>query len=106
MDALIVVWLHFLADFLLQTDKMALNKSKSIKWLSIHCSVYVLPFLWFGWKYALANGLMHWATDFVTSRLTSKAWASGKRKIFFQIIGADQAIHLTCLLLTLKYLIR
>jgi len=101
---LAIVWFHFIGDFLLQTDKMALNKSKSNKWLGIHVLCYSTPFLWFGWKFAVINGLAHFLTDWVTSRLSSKAWAAQKRGLFFKIIGLDQAIHLTCLTLSLFYL--
>lgn len=98
---LILVWLHFVADFILQTDKMAINKSSSWKWLSIHIGVYSLPFLWFGWKYALVNAAAHFVTDAISSRMTTKLWKAGKRHWFFVVIGADQALHMTALILTM-----
>lgn len=104
INIIFIVWLHFVADFILQTDKMALNKSSSMKWLSIHVVTYSLPFLWFGWRYALINGFAHFVTDWITSRLSARAWKAEKRGLFFKIIGADQAIHLTVLILTLRWI--
>lgn len=99
---ILIVWLHFISDFLLQTDKMALNKSKSIKWLSIHIVAYSSTlFLFLGWKYALVNGILHWITDFITSKGTTALWLRNERHWFFVIIGVDQAIHMTCLILTM-----
>jgi len=102
---LIVVWLHFLADFVLQNDKMALNKSKSNMWLGLHAFIYMLPFLLFGWKFALINGVLHFIVDYMTSRGTSKLWAAEERHWFFTLIGFDQAVHLTCLFVTLNYMV-
>lgn len=99
-NILILVWLHFFADFILQTDKMAINKSSNVKWLSIHILVYSLPLFYFGWKFALLNGAMHWITDFCTSRATTYLWKKEERHWFFVVIGLDQAIHMSCLFLT------
>jgi len=97
----IVLGVHFFSDFVLQSDWMAKNKSKSNKALLIHTSVYCLPFFLFGWKYALVNMVLHTAIDYVTSRITSKLYAQGKVHEFFVVIGFDQYLHAVCLISTI-----
>lgn len=36
---------HLVGDYILQTDKMATLKTKTILWAFIHAAVYTLPFL-------------------------------------------------------------
>lgn len=96
-----IIWLHFFGDFVLQTDQMALNKSKSNYWLLFHVTVYALPLLVLGWRYALFNAGAHMVVDYFTSRINSKLWKEKKVHYFFVGVGADQAIHMTILLLTL-----
>ena len=103
---IILIWLHFIADFILQTDKMAINKSSSNRWLGLHVSVYTVPFFWFGWRFALVNGAAHFVTDWLTSRGTSYLWKKEERHWFFALIGLDQAIHMTTLFLTYRWLCR
>jgi len=102
LTILSLVWLHFVADFVLQTDKMAINKSSSHMWLVTHVVTYTLPFLVFGWQFVLVNGVAHLLTDAVSSRLTSYYWKQTppNRHMFFVVIGADQALHLTALFLS------
>jgi len=102
---LLLVWMHFVADFILQSDKMAKSKSSSSFWLLLHVVTYSIPFVFFGWIFALVNGAAHFITDWITSRITSKLWEQKEVHWFFAVIGFDQAIHMTTLILTYKYLV-
>lgn len=95
-----IVWSHYFADFVCQTDEMAKNKSKSNWWLTAHILVYSALLVPLGLKYAIVNGAIHWCVDWVTSRINAKSWADGKVHRFFNGVGADQAIHYTTLFLT------
>lgn len=103
---IILIWFHFICDFLLQSDKMATNKSSSNRWLGLHVAAYSVPFLWFGWRFALVNGVAHFLIDWLTSRGTSWLWKQEERHWFFTMIGFDQAIHMTTLALTYQWLCR
>lgn len=79
----LLMTVHFIADFLLQGDWMARNKSKDINALSWHVLVYTLTFipaamflptLDVGARFLLVTAVAHWLTDFVTSRITSRLW--------------------------------
>lgn len=97
-----LVWLHFGADFLLQNDWMALNKSRDSRILTVHVLVYALPFvILFGWRYGLVNFGLHWITDFLSSRATSALYRRKENHWFFAVVGLDQAIHLTSLIVTM-----
>ncbi len=101
--ALLVV--HFVADFMLQTHWQAQNKSKSNDALGRHVGVYTLVlgtaatliFLKYSIPAVLAwtalNGALHFATDYFTSRWTSKLYAKGDWHNFFVVVGLDQLIH-------------
>ena len=104
-DFLILVWLHFLADFILQSHTMATNKSTSNLWLSAHVLMYTIVFSIISPLYAFINGVLHFITDFTTSRITTYYYKKNNMSMFFNVIGFDQAIHLTCLAVTYHYLI-
>ena len=102
---IILIWTHFFADFVLQSDKMAINKSTSNKWLLFHCAVYTIPFMFLNPVFAIFNGVAHFCIDYVTSRINSKLWEQEKQGLFFTCIGADQATHVTILVLSYQYLV-
>lgn len=112
--------IHFVADFLFQTDSMALKKSTSNEWLALHALVYSACFLPFGLVFALITFVTHFWVDYYTSRCTSKLWfidlyeseecglmatvKDWKRHWFFVMIGFDQLLHFSILALTYKTL--
>jgi len=111
---------HWVSDFLCQTHEMSLKKSKSILWLSYHVVVYsaMTTLLWsifFGnmmvnplTTISLIFGITfitHWITDYFTSKWTSRLWEEKQVHNFFVVIGLDQLIHATTLLITFNYLI-
>lgn len=94
---LALVWTHWFADFILQSDRIAINKSSSNQILLWHVILYGVCFLWAGVVFAIVNAALHFATDWCSSRITKKLWLADQRHWFFVVIGLDQAIHLTCL---------
>ena len=109
MNEFTILWLltlHFIADFVFQSDWMAVNKSKSWKALLAHTAVYSSFFIlatW-SWQFVLLTFVLHTLTDAVTSRITSYLWQKQERHWFFVVIGADQLIHYWTLILTFRYL--
>ena len=92
-----LIWIHFVADFIMQSDRVALNKSRSNLILLQHVAIYGAFLLPFGLVFALINAGLHFVTDYCTSRATSALWKRNQRHWFFVVIGLDQAIHMTCL---------
>ena len=116
---------HFIGDFLLQSDWMALNKSKKWEVLMVHAFVYGMCFAPWGSQFAVITYSAHFFTDAITSRITSKLWFMEPRLIenevgeqfnvwipkdpnprhwFFVMIGLDQLIHCLTLAVTYYYL--
>lgn len=117
--------LHWLGDFVLQSRWMADNKSKRWDALFSHVATYAIV-LWFGlclysifaliamdldiiedtlFWYVVINAALHAATDFFTSRATSRLYKQNRIHAFFVIVGLDQMIHGLTLLLTLPILL-
>lgn len=97
---IIILVLHFIADFVLQTNWMAVNKSKNNLALFVHVAVYSAVFCFVGLIYAVINGILHFIVDFITSRITSKLWKEQNYRLFFTVIGLDQTLHFVCLFST------
>ncbi len=105
-----LLFLHFIADFIAQSDEMARNKSKSNAYLLYHVSVYTFIFLValspVGFKkaaiFAGINGVLHFITDYVTSRISSKFFAKQDFHNGFLTVGGDQLCHYVCLIISYK----
>lgn len=109
-----ILFIHWVADFLCQTDWMAQNKSKDNVALLAHVGIY--SFIWFipmffmcpGHRFAASEFvaitmICHYITDYFTSRLNSKLWEEKKVHWFFVSVGFDQFLHYLQLLLTYWY---
>jgi len=112
---LILCATHWVADFVLQTDWQAQNKSKRWDALLSHTGIYSMVitalialifdltpvnlFLFLGITF-----ICHTATDYVTSRINSKLWADKKVHWFFVSVGFDQLLHYAQLFLTYELL--
>lgn len=107
---ILIIWAHFIGDFICQTDWHAQNKSKNNWILAHHVLGYSIPLLILGFlvpvsvAWIIVNALAHFVTDYITSRITSHLWAKKETHWFFVTIGADQAIHMTTLILTYYYM--
>jgi len=122
-----ILIIHWIADFVLQTDAQAKGKSNNWKDLLHHTFTYSSIWLAFitiicilgvifnftredvGWStsilyFPLITFILHTITDYYTSRVNSQLWKDGKTHDFFVAIGFDQLLHYIQLILTYYYL--
>ena len=119
-NILLILFMHTVADFVFQTDEVAKGKSSDNAILAKHILVYswimVIPAgilavglprvdlsafsLWIA-----VNAILHFGTDYVTSRMTTHLWKKGDRHNFFVVIGFDQFAHAAALLTTYQWLL-
>lgn len=110
---LVILVAHFVADFVCQSDWMAVNKSTSWSALSVHVGVYGLVLLGITVPvlaqyttgthlllWGVTNVLCHFVQDAVTSRVNAILWKEGERHWFFVGIGADQLLHYVTMFVT------
>ena len=105
-DIVLIIWIHFIGDFILQTNRMAVSKSEDNVALTEHVAVYSLIFMFLNVKFAVVNMVLHFMVDYVTSRVSKHFWQKNERHWFFVTIGFDQALHLTTLIATYALLIK
>ena len=98
-----ILILHYLADFLFQSHKIAVKKYKCRKELFIHGVIYFSAFFFISPSYAAVNAILHCVVDAITSNLTHIAWKKKKYKMFFNLIGLDQTIHILILVKTFHF---
>lgn len=106
-NILFVLFLHWVGDFVLQSDKTAKRKGTSNLTLSYHVGTYSLSLFVGsllimspiqGLIYVLINGSFHFVTDYWTSRWTKKVYDTSDPHNFFVVIGLDQFLHSIVLL--------
>jgi hypothetical protein len=110
-----LLFVHFVADFMAQTNWMATNKSKNGLALFSHVLVYGLFTLaalgFMKWSaemivfYVAVNTMSHFGIDMITSQFTSYFWKKNDLHNFFCIVGFDQFCHGAIIVLTYKWLL-
>ncbi len=113
---LIIILIHYIGDFLFQTEDMATNKSKSNYWLMAHVTVYSFVWIIIGlffypliivMCFALITFICHFITDYFTSRWTGRLYMAKKYygfPAFFSVIGLDQVLHYAQLIICYEFL--
>jgi len=109
-DIVFILILHFLADFALQTPDQSKYKSTSNDHLLRHVLNYSVT--WFVASYilfehwgacvffALITFIIHYITDYFSSRIGKPFWENGDYHNGFVVVGADQTFHYLQLILT------
>ena len=117
VDIIIILFAHFVADFIGQSDWMATNKSKSNAALLAHGAAYFVIMsvvLGSGFQYVNSQGygsgillfvfvntIIHILIDYFTSRATSYLWKEKEVHWFFVVVGFDQFLHAAVLISTM-----
>lgn len=121
---IVILFIHFAADFALQTHEQANGKGEGSKfwnkWLFYHVGVYTLIWgiaFWFlpikpetynfgVWiAFMLLIGVPHYITDWITSRVGKPFWKAGDFHNGFVVVGFDQIVHYLCLIYVLNKLL-
>lgn len=130
-ETIIIILLgsHFIADFVLQAETWAKNKSSKWGPLLMHTTVYTIAMFipliflvevenilsntqkfYFYFSFLIITFLSHTITDYITSREVKKKFDKQKYGSSipnlegFTIIGFDQFLHAVQLILTYKFL--
>jgi predicted membrane-bound dolichyl-phosphate-mannose-protein mannosyltransferase len=112
---LFILFIHWVADFICQTDWQAQNKSKDNNALLTHTGIYsaiwFLPMLYLlpgnvygALSFVGVTMMCHTVQDYITSRINSKLWTDKEVHWFFVSIGFDQFLHFVQLLVTYQVL--
>ena len=123
---LIILFWHWLVDFVVQTDWQAKNKSIDNDALCTHTCVYALSWVvplalidvWTNlhtghWAFTIPHVqvfilftlIAHTITDYFTSRLNTHLWKKGDVHNFFVSVGFDQFLHYLQLIVTYQLLL-
>ena len=113
---LAILLIHWIADFILQTDEEAKGKSSSWRCLLSHTLTYSFVFFIASLMYGAVDYnvrfllfspitfIAHTATDYYTSRVNAQLWKEQRTHAFFVSVGFDQLLHFAQLLITFQLL--
>jgi len=115
----IIILIHFLADFSLQTNQQAQQKSISTNALFNHVGIYttvwflaliaineIINFSLFDCLiFCLITFVAHSTTDYFTSRIGKPYWEEHDYHNGFTVVGFDQMLHFFQLYYTFKLLL-
>lgn len=114
MNFYVLIALHFVADFLLQSREMGRKKSTDWRWLGLHLGIQFMVFLpYAGFQFAAMNALLHGIIDrnvwklyklSVLMRVSKDmreglegSWRYWDDHVFYSTIGFDQMLHMATL---------
>lgn len=110
VDLLVIAASHWFADFVLQRSRDAVTKCEDNRALGRHVGSYALGMIpcgiyLVGWSQSALLWLpvtfaLHFATDYVTSRVGHRFKAQERMKAYFTTLGFDQFLHFAALVLT------
>jgi len=103
-----IVICHWIGDGLLQTEKMATQKSKSYYWLTAHVGAYIIPFVVVFnsiMPWVILTAILHWLQDWQTSRINSHYLQVKNNRMFWSSIWTDQMLHYIILFVSITYFI-
>lgn len=124
-----MMFVHWVADFVCQSDEMVKGKSSSIAALSKHILSYAVVFTvgtfitalaldgkghseqlfkeGFAtfWAFVFINVGSHFFIDFITSRASKLEFERGNTGTAFKIIGFDQFLHIAIMAVSLYYMV-
>ena len=108
-----IVIFHYIGDYLFQTSRMALGKSKNWPDLILHTAVYSTVWLLVCnaliilkilgpafYLYAPQTFALHTIQDYITSRWAEYLKSQGRESAFWKVIGLDQTLHFIQLFVT------
>lgn len=119
-----LLFVHWIADFILQSDWQAKNKSKNNEALLRHTISYSMCFMFpiviligienptlkyadyvrLTLEFTIITFICHTITDYFTSRLNTWLLSKNQTHYFFVSVGFDQILHYVQLFLTFYYL--
>lgn len=118
---ILILLSHWVSDFILQSNWMSTNKSKSFPVLIAHTLTYSVAmcvmitiltefnmlidkYVYSYILFLLIMFITHTIIDFITSKINSKLWDKNEVHWFFTSIGFDQWLHYLTIFITINYL--